>query len=172
MMKHAPPSKATLAIFVRTFVFGVEDSLVSTAGLLSGLAVAHTPRETILVAGVVLIFVEAFSMATGSYLSETSAEKYISNSELGSHTPMLSSFIMFFSYFLAGFIPLAPYLFMTGMAAFWCSIIISLCSLFVLGLIGARISKTRMFLGGVKMFLFGGAALLLGVTVGALFNVS
>jgi VIT1/CCC1 family predicted Fe2+/Mn2+ transporter len=50
-------------IYLRNFIFGVEDSLVSTVGLLSGVAVAGVASRTILLTGVVLIFVEAFSMA-------------------------------------------------------------------------------------------------------------
>lgn len=171
-MKYGNTSQATLATFVRTFVFGVEDSLVSTAGLLSGLAVADTPREIILTAGVVLICVEAFSMATGSFLSEASAEKYLTKSDEGSRTPFFSSIIMFFSYFLAGFIPLAPYVFLPAPFAFWTSIAISLASLFVLGLTGAVVSKTHLLRGGLKMFIFGGIALLLGVTVGGFFKIT
>ncbi len=171
-MNYNETSKATLATFIRTFVFGVEDSLVSTAGLLSGLAVANAPREIILTAGAVLICVEAFSMATGSFLSEESAEKYLTKSDEGSRTPFFSSIIMFFSYFIAGFIPLAPYVFFDATVAFWISIATSLLALFVLGLVGARISETHILRGGLKMFIFGGIALLLGVAVGGFFNVS
>jgi len=71
-MKH----KNTLAVYVRNFVFGVEDSLVSTVGLLSGIASAGASTATIFLTGTVLIFVEAFSMAVGSYLSEESVEEY------------------------------------------------------------------------------------------------
>lgn len=165
-------SKAMLATFVRNFVFGVEDSLVSTAGLLSGLAVAHTSREVIFTAGVVLICVEAFSMAVGSFLSESSAEKYLFKSEVGSHTPFFSSIIMFFSYFIAGFIPLTPYIFLSEPFALWSSMAVSLAALFVLGLVGAKIAKTRLLRGGIKMLIFGGIALILGVTVGMIFRVS
>lgn len=37
------------ASFLRTFVFGVEDSLVSTVGLLSGIAIAGVSQKAILV---------------------------------------------------------------------------------------------------------------------------
>jgi predicted membrane protein (TIGR00267 family) len=111
-------------------------------------------------------------MATGSFLSETSAEKYLTKSDKGSRTPFFTSIIMFFSYFLAGFMPLAPYVFLNATVAFWTSIAISLSALFALGVIGARISETRVLYGGIKMLIFGGIALLLGVTVGGFFNVS
>ena len=97
---HFHASKAALAVFVRNFVFGVEDSLVSTAGLLSGLAVAHTARETIFTAGVVLICVEAFSMAAGSFLSEESTEEYEQKSVVRSLIPIGGAVVMFFSYFI------------------------------------------------------------------------
>ena len=58
----------------------MEDSLVSTVGLLSGVAVANVPMTTILLTGLILIFVEAISMAAGSFLSEYSAEGYASHS--------------------------------------------------------------------------------------------
>ncbi len=73
-MNNQPPRDDS---FIRNFVFGVEDSLVSTVGLLSGIAVAGIGRSDIVVTGVVLISVEVFSMGVGSFLSERSAEEYV-----------------------------------------------------------------------------------------------
>lgn len=87
--------------YVRNFIFGVEDSLVSTVGLLSGIAIADVGRSTILLTGMVLIFVEAVSMAAGSFLSESSAENYASKHESPLRLSVPASAIMFFSYFLA-----------------------------------------------------------------------
>ena len=69
------PNKLSSVSYFRNFIFGVEDSLVSTVGLLSGIAIADVPGHTIFLTGVVLIFVEAFSMAAGTFLSEYSAEE-------------------------------------------------------------------------------------------------
>src|SRR3989338_4103836 len=46
-------------VYIRNLIFGVEDSLVSTVDLLSGVAAAGVPRSVIFLTGVVLIFVEA-----------------------------------------------------------------------------------------------------------------
>ena len=54
--------------YYRNFVFGVEDSLVSTVGLLSGISIAGVTNKTIIMTGVILIFVEAVSMGAGSFL--------------------------------------------------------------------------------------------------------
>ena len=51
-------SKDVLAEYLRAFVFGVEDSVASTVGLLSGIAIAGVARETILLTGAILILVE------------------------------------------------------------------------------------------------------------------
>jgi len=76
-------------VYLRNFVFGVEDSLVSTVGLLSGIAAAGVAQKDILVSGVVLIFVEAFSMAVGSFLSEEFAEEYVAKSRVSDLMPFL-----------------------------------------------------------------------------------
>jgi len=159
--------KRKQAAFFRNFIYGVEDSLVSTVGLLSGVAVAAATKETILLSGIVLIFVEAFSMSVGSFLSESSAEEYIKTdeSEISDHSAK-AAVIMFFSYFISGFVPLAPYLLFEIRIAFWVSIILSLIALLALGVITAKISRGNKLKSAIKMFFFGGIAIGLGVIVG------
>lgn len=155
------------AAYLRNFIFGVEDSLVSTVGLLSGVAIAGVPRETILLTGVVLIFVEAFSMAAGSFLSETSAEEFSTQKRATHAHSFLSGAIMFASYFIAGFIPLFPYVVAEGEIAFPLSIFSSVISLFVLGLVGGALSRTSLLRSAVRMAVVGGIAIAVGVTVGS-----
>jgi VIT1/CCC1 family predicted Fe2+/Mn2+ transporter len=97
--------------YVRNIIFGVEDSLVSTVGLLSGIAVAKVTNRTIVLTGLVLIFVEGFSMGVGSLLSEHSVEQLELKGEAKLETSAGGAVAMFLSYFAAGFIPLAPYVF-------------------------------------------------------------
>lgn len=163
-MNH--PTRTAAANF-RNFVFGVEDSLVSTVGLLSGIAIADIPTKTILLTGIVLIFVEAFSMAVGSFLSEYSAEEYLEKRTVSSYQPFVNSVIMFFSYFVSGFIPLMPYVVMDTRIALPVSVIASLAALFILGMAGAKICGIRVWKSGLRMFLIGGAAIVIGVLVGS-----
>jgi len=160
--------KQSFAAYVRNFIFGVEDSLVSTAGLLSGIATAGVSRGNILATGVVLIFVEAFSMAVGSFLSERSAEEYLAQAELPTRRSVGVGSIMFISYFATGFIPLFPYLVFDVSIAFPASIIASLITLFILGLVAARVLRIKKTLrSGVRMLVVGGFAIALGVAVGS-----
>ena len=164
---HFPFSRPDeYANYVRNFIFGVEDSLVSTVGLLSGIAIAATPRGTILLTGLVLISVEAFSMGVGSYLSERSTADYKIGVGNRNRAPLKSGLIMLISYFIAGFIPLAPYVFSVQPLAFWLSIGASLVSLIILGLVGARLLKGKIWPSALRMFLLGGLAILIGVGVG------
>src|SRR3990167_8323104 len=98
------------ALFLRNLVFGVEDGLVSTVGLLSGIAIAGVDRETIFLTGIVLIFVEAFSMAAGSFLSEASVEEMHGGAD-DTRGSIAAGAVMFFSYFAAGILPPFPYIF-------------------------------------------------------------
>ena len=149
--------------YIRNFIFGVEDSLVSTVGLLSGIAVAGISGSTILLTGVVLIFVEAFSMAAGSFLSERSADEYVRQGDAPGHKSAVSAVIMFLSYFISGFIPLAPYLVLPVNVALKISIFLSLAFLFLLGAAGAKISQVSIWQRGLRMLVIGGSAIGVGI---------
>lgn len=152
--------------YVRNFIFGVEDSLVSTVGLLSGIAITGMPRAEIFATGVILIFVEAISMAAGSFLSESSAEEYETRASASTARTVTAASVMFFSYFISGFVPLAPYLFFADGMAFWTSISASIIALALLGIVGARISKVRVVKSVARMVIIGGLAIAVGVVVG------
>ncbi|MDP3763357.1 MAG: VIT1/CCC1 transporter family protein [bacterium] len=156
--------------YYRNFIFGVEDSLVSTVGLLSGISIAGVTNATILVTGIVLIFVEAISMGAGSFLSESSAEMYESRREEPTNRSYFDALIMFVSYLVSGFVPLLPYIILPQGIAFWTSIGLSLAVLFLLGIFGARMSNTSMWRSVARMVLVGGGAIAVGSVVGRLFG--
>ena len=56
----------------RNLVYGIQDSLVSTAGVVIGTSLAGLASRDVLVAGVILVIVESMSMAFGSFVSEDS----------------------------------------------------------------------------------------------------
>ena len=156
----------TFLLYVRNFIFGAEDSLVSTVGLLAGVASAGIQRKEIIISGVVLIFVEAFSMSVGSFLSERTTEESLIDNQEKLGNSLIASVIMFCSYFVSGLIPLFPYLIQSNLNAFWQSIIASLVALFILGFLSAKILKTKIFKNALRMLLIGGMAIALGVIVG------
>jgi VIT1/CCC1 family predicted Fe2+/Mn2+ transporter len=162
------PSRTAFLSSVRNFIFGGEDSLVSTVGLLAGLSAAGLYTKDIVLAGFVLIFVEAFSMAVGSFLSEKSVDE--SQGGQKKNSPFFDGIIMFFSYLLCGIIPLLPYILMPKSAAFATSIVSTLCALFILGIVSGKILKTSGMKNALRMLIIGGAAAALGIGVGIFFK--
>lgn len=160
------PPRLAHANYIRNFIFGVEDSLVSTVGLLSGVAVAGMSPQHIFLTGLILIFVEACSMSAGSFLSEASAEEYLHQKETSSSHSYSAALIMFFSYVLSGFIPLLPYVLFPLHIALPVSIGASVITLGVLGCISARLSSTNYLKSVVRMMGIGGIAILIGVVIG------
>lgn len=158
--------KKTFILYTRNFIFGSEDSLVSTVGLLAGITSAGVERREVLISGIVLICIEAFSMSVGSFLSETATQESASQGAKQNSNSIMASVVMFFSYIICGLIPLAPYFLLNTERAFWWSIIASIISLFVLGIISAKILNIKVFKNALRMTIVGGIAILLGVIVG------
>lgn len=162
-MAHAPGS----SIYVRNAIFGIEDSLAATVGLLAGLAAESIPLSTLILTGFVYIFVEAFSMGIGSFLSEESAEEY-EGRQAGTMRVVVAAVVMFVACVVAGFVPLIPYFFMSGPTAIWASAGASLSVLALLGVIQARISSRRVWPRVLRMVALGGTAIVVGILVGRL----
>lgn len=164
-------SKETFVVYLRNFLFGVEDSLVSTVGLLSGIAVGGMSARSIVSTGIVLIFVEAFSMAVGSFLSEHSVQDYLRKQDTFARSALWAGFIMFFSYFISGFVPILPYMFLPTQAALLTSIALAMVALAILGVMSGRFAKVPVGKTVIRMVFIGGAAVIIGAIVGALVHV-
>lgn len=161
----------TSALYLRTVIFGINDSLVSTVGFLAGISVAGVPRSTIILTGIIYALVEAFSMAMGDFLSEESAEEYMSHSNVSDRPSVIAAVLMFISCVFASLIPLIPYIIFTSSTALIVSVCLSILSLFIVGMLSARFSRLPMLWRGARMALLGGAAIVMGVAIGTLMPV-
>ncbi len=159
---------ADKSLLIRNIVFGVEDGLVSTVGFLSGIAAASLPKQNILITGVILILVEAFSMAIGSLLSEHSSEEYAAHKEVSMERPFYAAAVMFVSYVLAGLIPLFPYIILDPRPGQWWSVGISVVAIAGLGWANAKLFGLDIRRKVLEMTLLGGLAILVGIGIGRL----
>jgi VIT1/CCC1 family predicted Fe2+/Mn2+ transporter len=66
---------------IRELVFGIQDGLISTVGLLAGVQGATESATVVIITGLTAMFSGAISMAAGSYLS-SNAQKEIFDKEL------------------------------------------------------------------------------------------
>src|SRR3990167_4929121 len=76
--------------------------------------------------------------------------------------------VMFFSYFLSGLIPLAPYLAWPVSKALPSSIALSVAALFLLGIVGAKVTKTSVSKNTLRMVAIGGTAIAIGIATGSI----
>lgn len=73
-------NRESLISKIRDLVFGLEDSLVSTLGVVIGIAAGTSDRAVVILSGIVLVAVEAISMAAGSFLSAKSHRQLLERS--------------------------------------------------------------------------------------------
>ncbi|TXH06446.1 MAG: hypothetical protein E6R05_01675 [Candidatus Moraniibacteriota bacterium] len=157
--------------YLKNFLFGVEDSLVSTVGLLAGVAAANAGRTAIITTGLVLIVVEGFSMGIGSFLTEETTEE-IAGVDGKDGLALKGGLTMLFSYVFAGLLPLSPYIFLESSTAMPVSVAISLLGLFSLGFgTAVYFKRPKPILRALKMFLLGGLAVIVGMVIGKIFHL-
>ena len=147
-------------------MFGVEDSLVSTVGVLFGMASASDiSQKQMLLTGFIVVSVEALSMGAGAFLTETSAHE-LDGRKLHGDSPLIDGIVMFFSYFIAGFIPISAYFFVKNVEiAKYISLVLSLVALFILGY-----APTKKLKSAVRMIIVAGMAASVGFIVAEIFK--
>lgn len=155
--------------YLRSVLFGIEDSLVSTTGLIAGISVGADNNKIVILGAVVSIVIEAVSMGVGEYLSDDAVQeldklKRYENSKI-------SGLLMFVSNFSAGLIPLVPVLLLDYPSSLYAAVGLSLLALFMLGYIKGRILNIHPLKGGLKILLVGGMATIIGVIVGFTFKL-
>jgi len=167
MPRHKKRPKIATSYLHSSF-FGIEDSLVSTTGLIAGVSVATTDASFILLAGCVAVAVEAISMATGEFLSEETDQDF-TKKKLHS-SPIIGGVIMFISYSLAGMVPIIPFAIFPPEYALIASMTAALIGLFVLGLVKGKLTHKNLFRSGLQVLVVGGISAIIGVAVGVVFK--
>lgn len=166
--------KERIELNLREIIFGLEDSLVSTLGAVTGIAAGTGNAFVVILSGVVLIFVEALSMSAGSYLSAKSAAevKHKGRSKFKMHRGAVrSGFVMGIFYLCGGIFPLFPYFLLSPEAAILPSVIITAIVLFAIGAWKAKIVRTNPWKSGMEMMLVSITAALLGFLIGRIVAV-
>lgn len=155
--------------YLRSIVFGLQDGLVSTTGVVVGVSVAVADKRFILLSAFITIAVEALSMASGQYLSEKSVHDLPTSRH---HDNLfLGSIFMFISYLVGGIVPIIPILLGFSASNPLISIYFSFVGLFILGFAKARLFGGQILRSSLEMLLVGGLSVIIGVTIGSLFKI-
>ncbi len=157
---------------VRAGVFGVQDGIVSTFGLVMGVAGAQVSPEAVLIAGIAGAFSGAMSMGAGEYVSVKAQREMLAargtvddDGNVRPHRAALANSGLFV---LGAAFPLAPFLFLVGLPAIATSTASSVVALFVTGALLTRLTKRSPWTSGARMLVIGGGAGVLGYLVGSL----
>lgn len=156
--------------YLRATLFGIQDGLVSTTGVVVGISTGVEDKAIIILASLVAVTVEASSMAAGQYSSEKAVHQM---DKTGKHTDslILGALIMFFSYLLGGIVPIIPTMLFNQPNARIIAIIASFLGLFTLGYIKGQIVEHKPLRSAVELFIIGAVATTLGLIIGYIFRV-
>ena len=150
-------------------MFGFNDALVSTTGVIVGVSTGTNNKQVVILAGVVTILVEALSMGAGQYNSSKSAHQLEKTN--AAKIPLISGTIMFVSYFLAGLVPLLPIVLFPIDYSRDVAIIAALVGLFILGYFKGKIVKVSPIRSAIEILIIGGLATSIGIVAGNIFAV-
>lgn len=150
-------------------MFGFNDALVSTTGVIVGISTGTGDKQIVILAGIVTILVEALSMGSGQYLSSKSVHQL--NKLDTVEVPIVSGLIMFCAYFLAGLVPLLTIIVTPISYARNAAIVAALFFLLILGYAKGKIVKVSPLRSALEVFIIGGITTAIGIAAGRIFAI-
>ncbi len=156
--------------YLRSGLFGIQDGLVSTTGVVVGISTGIEDKAIIILASLVAVTVEASSMAAGQYSSEKAVHQM---DKTGKHTDSLiiGALIMFFGYLIGGIVPIIPTILFNQPQARNLAILSAFIGLFILGYVKGHIVEHKPFRSAIELFVIGAVATTVGLIVGYIFKI-
>jgi len=106
--------RKVLSNYVSDIIYGANDGIITTFAIVAGAVGASLDSGVILILGFAGLFADAFSMGASNYLGNKS-EKEIAESDGKEYSDSIitPAILTFFSFIVAGALPLLPYIFLT-----------------------------------------------------------
>lgn len=155
--------------YFRSIIFGFQDALVSTTGIVIGISAGVSDKKFIILSALVAISVEALSMGAGQYLSEKSVHQLPQSNHIDNL--ITGSLLMFFSYIIGGFIPIFPIFFTNQPLTSFLSVSFAFLGLFLLGFIKAKLFSGKVWRSALEMLIIGGLTTFIGLFVGLILKI-
>lgn len=156
--------------YLRSLMFGLQDGLVSTTGVVVGISTGVSDKSILILAALVAVTVEATSMAAGQYSSEKAVHQM---DKTGKHTDSLiiGSLVMFISYYLGGLFSVIPTVLFDQPAARYIAVVSAFVGLLLVGYIKGKVVDHKPLRSAAELLVIGGVATFIGVAVGLLLKV-
>ena len=156
--------------YLRSLMFGLQDGIVSTTGVVVGISTGVNNKEIVVLAALVAVTVEATSMAAGQYSSEKAVHQM---DKSGKHSDdlFIGAFIMFIAYMIGGSFSIIPTIIFDQSTGRILAVASAFIGLFVIGYIKGHIVEHKPLRSAVELFIIGSIATAIGVIVGNLLKV-
>src|SRR3990167_1050647 len=156
--------------YLRSLMFGLQDGIVSTTGVVIGISTGVSNKEIIVLAALVAVTVEASSMAAGQYSSEKAVQQM---DKSGRHNDSLhiGALIMFIAYLMGGAFSIVPILVFDQPIAKIFAVASAFTGLFIIGYIKGYLVEHKPLRSAIELFIIGSIATTVGLIVGYLFKV-
>lgn len=151
--------------YLRSLMFGLQDGIVSTTGVVVGISVGVQDKSIIVLAALVAVMVEASSMAAGQYNSEKAAHQ-LDKTKSKQDNLITGAAIMFFAYLIGGMFPIIPTLLFEQPEARFIALISAFIGLFLIGYLKGKFVDHMPLRSAIELLIIGGVATLVGVVVG------
>ena len=137
---------------LRDIILGGQDGLVNVLSIVLGMAAATHNTKIILVAGLAATFGESISMAAVGYTSMKAERDYHlkKNQTAATHLsdPAGSALTIGVAAIMGSFIPLLAFFWLPVSIAVWTSVVISALTLFVVGVVKAKLTIGLWYMSG------------------------
>lgn len=161
--------------YLNVAVFGANDGIVTTFAVVAGVAGAQLPVQIVLILGIANMIADGISMAAGNYLGERSEQKLLMQQAKTHQTKGLwkTGVVIFFSFNLAGALPLLPYaaqffgLTTCCQDQFLFSVLATAGALFFVGSLRTFLTKGSWVINGLEMLSIGAVAAIAAYVLGA-----
>lgn len=156
--------------YLRSLLFGLQDGIVSTTGVVVGISTGVSDKPIIVLAALVAVMVEATSMAAGQYTSEKAAHQMDKTGKRQDKL-IVGAVIMFFSYIAGGLFSIIPTLVFNQPEARYIAILSAIAGLFLIGYLKGQIVEHRPLRSAVELLIIGSMAMTIGIIVGNFLKV-
>ena len=157
-------------MYLKDVIYAANDGIITTFAVVAGVAGAALDPAIVLILGVANLLADGFSMAASDYLATKSEEEYLARdgNHVGKTRSKKAATITFFSFVIAGLLPILPYTFLKSPPdVFWVSVVFTGSALFIVGACRARWTGKNWFWSGLEMLLVGGIAAVIAYGAGA-----
>lgn len=144
--------------YIRDMVYGANDGIITTFAVVAGVTGGSLSPRAVLIVGAANLFADGLSMGVGNYLSIRSNESARAAEDLPEEeaNPARHGIATFLAFFVAGAIPLMPYVTpLVDGRRLTVSILLTFAALFLVGALRSLVTVDRWWAAGLEMLALG-----------------